>query len=77
MIEYVRFSVLGQSGLLSMLKKDGQYTLMAPSNSAFNRLNPDIRRKLLSGQQCIKGNNDKNKYNNKEKSNKTEKLYTG
>jgi len=46
-------TVLGQTGLVAILKKEGDFTMFVPSNSAFDRMNPIDKEKLLSGQQCV------------------------
>ena len=50
-----------KTGLLPLLKREGQYTLLAPSDEAFSELDPYIKDKLLVGGHCIEGkllNND-------------------
>jgi len=45
-------SVLESTNLTEYFKPDGHYTLFAPTNAAFQKLNGDTKEKLLTGKAC-------------------------
>ena len=44
---------LGASTLGATLREDGSYTLLAPTNTAFSKMDQDLLRKILSDQRCL------------------------
>ena len=55
--DFVAFSVVLKSGLDSLLRHEGQYTLFAPTNEAFEKLSPNLRENVLQGENCLTGGN--------------------
>lgn len=53
-------TVLKNTDLLSIFKEDGHYTLFAPTDTAFNKLDESTKQKLLKGDACA---NSKSKHN--------------
>ena len=39
----------------STLRKKGQFTFFAPTNTAFQKLDEFVRRKIIEGKRCAKG----------------------
>jgi uncharacterized surface protein with fasciclin (FAS1) repeats len=48
----VFFTVLSKTGLIQKLKEPGHMTIFAPSDSAFEKLDPAVRTRLLQGEAC-------------------------
>ncbi|KAL5016813.1 hypothetical protein ScPMuIL_006402 [Solemya velum] len=46
-------TALGRTGLARVLREDGQYTLLAPTDEAFNRMDENLRQELLRGEACL------------------------
>ncbi|KDR10948.1 transforming growth factor-beta-induced protein ig-h3-like [Zootermopsis nevadensis] len=49
----VFISLLSKSGLLQTLKEPGHVTIFAPTDSAFEKLDPTVRSRLLDGEACV------------------------
>ena len=60
--DLVVFTVVLKSGLDSLLRHKGQYTLFAPTNEAFEKLSPNLRENVLHGKNCITGGNSSPQY---------------
>lgn len=45
-------SVLQNTNLAKLFKPDGHYTLFAPTNEAFNKLDENLKQKILKGDAC-------------------------
>ncbi|KAJ4428398.1 hypothetical protein ANN_24418 [Periplaneta americana] len=48
-----RFNLLSKTGLLQKLKEPGHITIFAPTDSAFEKLDPAVRSRLMQGEACI------------------------
>lgn len=46
-------SLLSKTGLLQKLKEPGHITIFAPTDSAFEKLDPAVRSRLMQGEACI------------------------
>lgn len=53
-------TVLKNTNLISVFKDDGHYTLFAPTDNAFNKLDESTKQKLLKGDACA---SSKSKHN--------------
>jgi len=45
--------VLSKTDLIQKLKEPGHMTIFAPSDSAFEKLDPTVRSRLLQGEACV------------------------
>jgi len=46
------YSAMENSGLVDILSKDGQFTVFAPTDQAFNKLDAETRAKIMNGNGC-------------------------
>lgn len=47
-------SAIGSTGLGQDLRNDGQFTLFAPSDNAFQKLDNTLLQTILNDQRCLK-----------------------
>ena len=52
-VVFLYSTALGASTLGAALREDGSYTLLAPTNTAFSKMDQDLLRKILSDQRCL------------------------
>ena len=49
----VLFVAIGASSLGAALRDDGSFTLLAPTNTAFSKLDQSLLKKILSDTDCL------------------------